>query len=71
VQNSYFVNQNDPKWRAAQMAYLETTGRGYDYPKRLEAELLRLSPEDVRAAAARWFTHFCEASILPKIGASN
>jgi len=71
VQNSYFVNQNDPKWRAAQMAYLETTGRGYDYPRRIEAELLRLTPEDVRAAAARWFTHFCEASILPKIGDSN
>lgn len=71
VQNSYFVKQNDPKWRAAQTAYLETTGRGYDYPKRLEAELLRLTPEDVRAAAARWFTHSCEASILPKIGDSN
>ena len=71
VQNSYFVRQNDPRWRAAQMAYLETTGRGYDYPKRLETELLRLTPEDVRAAAARWFTHSCEASILPKLGDSN
>lgn len=71
VQNSYLLNQNDPKWRAAQMSYLETVGRGYEYPRRLEQELLKLTPEDVRAAAARWFTHFCEASILPEISDSN
>lgn len=71
VQNSYFLNQHDPMWRAQQMSYLETVGRGYDYPSRLERELLRLTPEDVRAAAARWFTHFCEASILPSDRESN
>jgi predicted Zn-dependent peptidase len=66
VHSSYFVNQRDPKWRASQMGYLEATGRGHDYPKRFEEQLLRLTPEDVRAAAARWFTHSCEASILPR-----
>ena len=66
VHSSYFVNQRDPKWRASQMGYLETVGRGYDYPKRFEEQLLKLTPEDVRAAAARWFTHYCEASILPR-----
>jgi len=66
VQNSYFVNQRDPEWRANQMAYLEVVGRGYDYPKRFEEQLLKLTPEDVRAAAARWFTHSCEASIKPR-----
>lgn len=71
VQDSYFVNQHDPKWRAAQMAYMETVGLGYDYPKRMEEQLLELTPEDVRAAAARWFTHYCQASILPGSGGSN
>jgi predicted Zn-dependent peptidase len=71
VQNSYFLRQNDPKWRAAQMSYFEAVGHGYDYPRRLELDLLRLTPEEVRAAAARWFTHFCEASIHPRVGDSN
>jgi len=66
VHNSYFVNQRDPKWRASQMGYLEVVGRGRDYPQRFAEQLLKLTPEDVRAAAARWFTHTCEASILPR-----
>jgi predicted Zn-dependent peptidase len=66
LQTSYFVNQNDPRARASQMSYLEAVGRGYDYPRRFEAELLNLTPEDVRAAAARWFTHHAEATIAPR-----
>lgn len=66
LQTSYFVNQNDPRSRASQMSYLEVVGRGYDYPRRFEAELLKLTPEDVRAAAARWFTHHAEATIAPR-----
>jgi zinc protease len=71
VQNSYFSNQHDPKWRAERLAYLTTEGRDLDYPARVEKDLLRLTPEDVRAAAARWFTHFCEASIIPAERDSN
>jgi predicted Zn-dependent peptidase len=66
VHSSYFMNQRDPRWRASQMGYLEVVGRGIDYPKRFEEKLLQLTPEDVRAAAARWFTNSCEASILPR-----
>ncbi len=71
VQNSYFVNQGDAQWRASQMSYLEAVGRGYDYPRRFETELLKLTPEDVRAAAARWFTHHAEAIISPRGSDSN
>jgi zinc protease len=71
VQNSYFMNQRDPRWRSEQLAYLTTAGRDLDYPARIEKALLALTPEDVRAAAARWFTHFCEASILPAERDSN
>ncbi len=66
VQNSYFVNQHDPEWRATMMSYNEAVGRGYDYPGKFEQALLKLTPEDVRAAAARWFTHHVEATITPR-----
>ncbi len=66
VQDSYFVNQGDPEWRATMMSYNEAVGRGYDYPGKFEQALLKLTPEDVRAAAARWLTHHVEATITPR-----
>ena len=65
VQNNTFMNQNDPLVRALYMSQFEVAGLGYDYPRRFEETLLKLSPESVRAAAERWFTHSCEAIVTP------
>ncbi len=65
VQNGTFVNQNDPLVRARSMSQFEVAGAGYDYPRRFEESLLKLTPESVRDAAGRWFTHSSEATITP------
>src|SRR6267143_1976247 len=65
VQNGTFANQNDPLVRARSMSQFEVSGEGYDFPRRFEESLLKLNPESVRAAAERWFTHSCEATITP------
>lgn len=65
VQNATFSNQNDPLVRARSMSQLEAAGIGYDFMRRFETSLLQLTPESVRAAAARWFTHSCEATVTP------
>lgn len=65
VQAAYFKDQDSPLVRARDMARYETLDMGLDYPKRFETRLLELKPEDVRDAAARWFTHACEVTFLP------
>jgi len=65
VQNGTFLNQNDPLVRARSMSQFEVSGVGYDYPRRFEEALLKLSPESVRDAAGRWFLHSAEASVTP------
>ena len=47
------------------MSHFEVGGLGYDYPRRVEETLLKLTPESVRDAAERWFTHSCEATVTP------
>lgn len=65
VQNGFFNEQSNPLVRARDLARYETQGLGLDYPKRFETRLLALTPEDVRDAAARWFTHACEVTLVP------
>jgi zinc protease len=65
VQNSTFVNQNDPLVRARAMSQFEAAGVGYDFQRRFEEALLKLNPESLRETAARWFTHSSEAAITP------
>ena len=71
VQNGTFLSQNDPLVRARSMSQFEASGSGYDFPRRFELDLLQLNAEAVRAAAARWFTHSVEASIIPVRSDSN
>ncbi len=69
VQNGFFNDQSNPLVRARDLSRYETLGLGLDFPKRFETRLLALTPEDVRAAAARWFTHACEVTLVPtKVG---
>ncbi len=65
VQNSYFNDQGNPLVRARNLSRYEALGIGLDFPQRFETALLNLKPEDVRAAAARWFTHACEVTLMP------
>jgi len=65
VQNGFFNDQSQPLVRARDLSRFETLGLGLDYPKRFETALLQLKPEDVRATAARWFTHACEVTLFP------
>ena len=65
VQNSFFEDQSNPLVRARNLSRYETQGVGLDYPQRFETRLLQLKPEDVRAAAERWFTHSVEAMLVP------
>jgi len=65
VQTGYFHDQTSPLIRARDMSRYETQGLSQDYPKEFETRLLKLTPEDVRAAAGRWFTHSCEVTLIP------
>ena len=65
VQNGTFANQNDPLVRARAMSQFEAAGAGYDFQRHFEEGLLKLNPENLRAAAGRWFTHSSEAAITP------
>ena len=65
VQNSYFEDQTNPVVRARNLSRYETQGLGLDFPQRFETRLLQLKPEDVRAAAERWFTHPVETMLVP------
>ena len=65
VQNGYFWKQNDPVVRARNLSRWEIQGVTIEYPRQFETALLKLKPEDVRDAAARWFTHAAEVTLKP------
>lgn len=65
VQDAYFHDQSKPLIRARDLSRYETQDLGLDYPQRFESRLLALKPADVRAAAERWFTHACAATLMP------
>ena len=65
VQNGFFFKQDDPLTRARMIARYVSQGQTADYPRRFETALLKLTPEDVRAAAERWFTHSCQVYMGP------
>jgi len=71
VHDGFFNDQSNPLVRARDMAFYETMGLGIDYPHQFETRLLALKPEDVRDAAARWFTHACEVTFLPSKAGSR
>ncbi len=65
VQSAYFWKQNDPVIRARNLSRWEIQGVTVEYPRQFETALLKLKPEDVRDAAARWFTHAAEVTLKP------
>ncbi len=65
VQNTTFANQNDPLARSRAMSQYEAAGVGYDFQRRFEQALLKLTPESLREAATRWLTHSSGAAITP------
>ena len=65
VQNGFFWKQNEPVIRARNLSRWEVQGVTTEFPRQFETALLQLKPEDVRDAAARWFTHSAEVSLKP------
>jgi predicted Zn-dependent peptidase len=65
VQSAYFWKQNEPARRARNLSRWEVQGVTLEYPRQFETALLKLKPEDVRDAAARWFTHAAEVTLKP------
>jgi zinc protease len=65
VQNGFFMKQNEPIIRARNLSRWEVQGVTTEYPRTFETALLKLKPEDVRDAAAKWFTHSREVSWMP------
>lgn len=68
VQNGFFSNQYEPVTRARNFSRWEVQGVTADFPRTFEAALLKLKPEDVRDAAARWLTHAAEVGQAPAGG---
>lgn len=71
VQNGFFDKQEEPLVRARMLARYVSQGLTVDYPKQFETTLLKLTPEDVRAAAERWFTHVCQVTLGPSSAPSS
>ena len=71
VQSGYFYDQANPMVRARDLTRYETQGLPLEFPKQFETRLLSLTPEDVRAAAERWFTHSCEVTLMPSQNGSR
>lgn len=65
VQNGYFFKQEEPLVRAKMISKYVAQGLSADYPRQFELALLKLTPEDVRAAADRWLTHSCQVYLGP------
>lgn len=65
VQDGYFFKQSEPVVRARMFANYAAQGLPLDFPTRFETALLKLTPEDVRLAAERWFTHSCQVVLGP------
>jgi len=71
VQSGYFYDQTNPMVRARDLTRYETQGLPLEFSKQFETRLLSLKPEDVRAAAERWFTHSCEVTLMPSQNGSR
>jgi zinc protease len=71
VQDGYFFQQREPAVRARTIARYASQGLSMDYPRQFETALLKLTPEDVRAAADRWFTHSCQVILGPRVAPSG
>jgi predicted Zn-dependent peptidase len=71
VQDGFFAKQHVPIVRARNMSRWASEGLPDDYPARFETAVLNLTPETVRAAAERWFTHSCEVVLGPPQPASG
>lgn len=71
VQDGFFYKQRDPVVRARMLAKFAAQGLPLDYPSRFENALLKLTPEDVRLAAERWFTYSCQVTLGPSAAPSG
>jgi zinc protease len=65
VQDGFFFKQDDPLVRARMISRYVSQGLTVDYPRQFETALLKLTPDDVQAAARRWFTHYCQVTLGP------
>ncbi|MGE5176435.1 MAG: M16 family metallopeptidase [Hyphomicrobiales bacterium] len=65
AQDGFLFNQRDPMVRARNLSRWTIQGLTLDFPKEFETRLLKLTPEMVREAATRWFTHSCLVSLEP------
>jgi len=71
VQDGFFTKQAEPSIRARNLARYAAQELPLDYPRQFETALLNLTPEDVRAAAERWFTHSCQVILGPPLAPSG
>ena len=71
VQDGYFSKQGEPAVRARSLGRYAAQGLSLDYPRQFETALLKLTPEDVRAAAERWFTYSCQVILGPPLAPSG
>ncbi len=71
VQNGFMFKQGEPIVRARNVSRWVCQGLPTDYARVFEEALLRLTPEDVRAAAERWFSHSCEVRLGPPLPAAG
>jgi zinc protease len=71
VQNGFMFKQSEPLIRARNVSRWVSQGLPTDYARTFEEQLLKLTPEDVRAAAERWFTHSCEVRLGPPLPAAG
>jgi predicted Zn-dependent peptidase len=71
VQNGFVFKQNEPIVRARNLSRWVSQGLTLDYGRLFEEALLKLTPDDVRAAAERWFTHSCEVRLGPPLPAAG
>ncbi len=71
VQDGYFSKQGEPPVRARNLGRYASQGLPLDHPRQFETALLKLTPEDVRAAAERWFTHSCQVILGPPLAPSG
>jgi len=71
VQDGFFDKQGEPAVRARNVGRYAAQGLSMDYPRQFETALLKLTPEDVRAAAERWFTHSCQVILGPPLAPSG
>jgi predicted Zn-dependent peptidase len=65
VQRGFFWRQKEAVVRARNLSRWEVQGVTTEFPRAFETALLQLKPEDVRDAAARWFTHAAVVSLKP------